>query len=145
MSLRRRMVLLTAAAVAFAVVLSAAAGYVAVDHSLRSRVDRQLKELAGDVKGVASTLAVVRGASQAGGASEGGACGARQSRTGTRGDAAVFTARAEIYKSPGDQTRFALLPSDLAVAPGRPRHISAIHILPAAQCVYIARLDRAGG
>ena len=46
MSLRQRMVLFTAAAVAFAVVLSSAACYLAVRGSLRGRLDNQLKEQA---------------------------------------------------------------------------------------------------
>ena len=43
MSLRRRMVLFTAAAVAFAVVLSSVACYLAVRGSLRGRLDHQLQ------------------------------------------------------------------------------------------------------
>ena len=56
MSLRRRMVVLTAAAVAFAVVLSAVACYVAVRSSMRSRLDHQLQAQASLI-GAASSSA----------------------------------------------------------------------------------------
>ena len=107
MSLRRRMVLLTAAAVAFAVVLSAAAGYVAVDSSLRGRVDRQLKELAGDVRVIARFANIGPGLSLRGALLPKGTLPQLvKAGLGTSGDAAVFTQTGEVYKSPGDTTRF---------------------------------------
>jgi len=143
-SLRRRMVLLTTAAVAFAVVLSAVAGYIAVDDSLRGRVDRQLKELAGVVKGVASFADVgsaraLRGVTPP----KGGPRELVKAGLGTRGDAAVFTTTGQIYKSPGDQTRFTLLRADLAVAAQTaPAHFRNTHIGATPVRLYIAPAGR---
>ena len=114
MSLRRRMVLLSAAAVALAVVLSAFACYIAVQSSLRSRLDHQLKALGG-------TVAVVgRRSPMPGGPGKRFRFPGQlpRARLKAGGDAAVFNATGVIYKSPEDHTTFALTSRDLAVARG---------------------------
>jgi two-component system, OmpR family, sensor histidine kinase MprB len=114
MSLRRRMVLLSAAAVALAVVLSAFACYIAVESSMRNRLDHQLKAFAGTVAAVARHSPT-------------------PDRPGKRfrfpgrlprahleagGDAALFSATGVIHKSPEDHTAFSITTRDLAVARG---------------------------
>lgn len=139
--------MLTAAAVAFAVILSAAAGYVAVDRSLRSRVDSQLKELAAGVKVVATF------ASRAPRRVPGGGVLPRvapaqlvKAGLGTRGDAAVFTAAGAVYKSPGDQTKIALAPSDLAVARGTaPAYFRTTRIAGVDVRLYVAPAGKGRG
>ena len=114
MSLRRRMVLLSAAAVALAVILSAFACYIAVEGSLRNRLDHQLKALA-------STVAVIARRSP-----PPGGPGKRlrvlgqlpRARLEAGGDAAVFSATGVVYKSPEDHTAFPLTARDLEVARG---------------------------
>jgi two-component system sensor histidine kinase MprB len=110
-SLRLRMVLLTAAAVALAVVLSAFACYLAVDSSLHSRVDHQLKSFAGTIAAVAQRAPArdqkpgdLRSA-------------ARIPHPGldTRGDVAIFDSRGVIRSTAQDRTAFHLQARDLAV------------------------------
>jgi two-component system sensor histidine kinase MprB len=108
------MVVLSAAAVALAVVLSAFACYVAVESSMRDRLDRQLKAFAGTVAAVARNPPALsrpqRGFRFAG----------RLPRPGLEagGDAAAFSATGVIYRSPEDHTIFSLTSRDLAVARG---------------------------
>ena len=119
MSLRSRMVALTAAAVAFAVVLSALACYVAVRSSMRGRLDHQLQAQA-------SLIAA---------ASRSGAFPIARPRLRPRltpaevqlprpslqnqGDLALLSASGTLYKRPDDPTRFTVTPHDLAVARGK--------------------------
>src|ERR1019366_4920495 len=114
MSLRRRMVLLSAAAVALAVVLSASACYIAVESSMHNRLDRQLKAFGGTV------AAVARHPPTLGGPRKGFGFPGNLPRPGLEagGDAAAFSATGVGYKSPEDQTAFPLTPRDLAVARG---------------------------
>jgi two-component system sensor histidine kinase MprB len=121
MSLRRRMVLLTAAAVTAAVLLSAFACYLAVQSSLRGRVDRQLRV-------TATGLAEATRASSAKGSRfpplpAGGPAASIVRRIPepslqTRGEIAVFTANGTVYHAPQDHTNFGLTRHDLAVARG---------------------------
>ena len=114
MSLRRRMVLLSAAAVALAVVLSAFACYIAVESSMHNRLDRQLKAFAGTVAAVAHHPPTLSGPRK------GFGFPGRLPRPGLEagGDAAAFSATGVVYKSPEDHTAFPLTPRDLAVARG---------------------------
>lgn len=116
MSLRRRMVLFTAAAVAFAVVLSSAACYLAVSGSLRGRLDRQLEEqasLIASAPGVRSyPLTRPR-------------LGARRQTPRllrpslqNQGALALVSSSGRLYKTPGDTTRFSVTSRDAAVAAG---------------------------
>jgi two-component system, OmpR family, sensor histidine kinase MprB len=115
MSLRHRMVVLSAAAVALAVVLSACACYVAVQSSMRGRLDRQLKTFA------ATAAAVARNAPAHSHPRKGAPFSPRLPRAGleTGGDAALFSATGKIDRSPEDHTVFLLTSHDLAVARGR--------------------------
>jgi two-component system sensor histidine kinase MprB len=108
-------VLLSAAAVALAVVLSAFASYFAVESSLRNRLDGQLKSFANTI------AAVVRHPPPQRRAPRGARFGARLYRGLQAGDAAVFTAAGAIYESPEDHTAFTLTSRDLAVARGAAR------------------------
>jgi two-component system sensor histidine kinase MprB len=114
MSLRCRMVVLSAAAVALAVVLSAFACYVAVESSMRDRLDHQLKAFAGTVAAVARHPPALRRPEK------GFPFQGRLPRAGldAGGDAAAFSATGVIYRSPEDHTAFALTARDLAVARG---------------------------
>jgi two-component system sensor histidine kinase MprB len=114
MSLRRRMVLLSAAAVALAVVLSALACYLAVERSMRNRLDHQLKAFAGTV------AAAARNPPRERPPREGLHFPGRFPRPGLEvsGDAAAFSAAGAIYRSPEDHTAFSLTSRDLAVARG---------------------------
>ena len=114
MSLRRRMVLLSAAAVALAVVLSALACYLAVERSMRNRLDHQLKTFAGAVAAIARNPPVERRPR------EGFRFAGRLPRPSLEagGDAAAFSATGAIYRSPEDHTAFSLTSHDLAVARG---------------------------
>ena len=114
MSFRRRMVLLTAAAVAVSVLLIAAAAYVAVGNDLNDRVNSQLRTLAGTVAVIGRVLpralpgqreppAVPR---------------FPQRGIQTAGDVALITANGQIYRAPYDNATFALTPRDRAVARG---------------------------
>ncbi len=117
MSLRRRMVLLSAAAVALAVVLSALACYIAVESSMHNRLDRQLKAFAGTVAAVAHHPPALVGPRK------GLGFPGHLPRPGLEagGDAAAFSATGVVYKSPEDHTAFPLTPRDLAVARGTAR------------------------
>jgi two-component system sensor histidine kinase MprB len=114
MSLRRRMVLLSAAAVALAVVLSAFACYIAVDSSMRSRLDHQLKAVGGTV------AAVVRHAPTLSGPRKrfGFPGHLSPARVEAGGDTAAFSATGVVDKTPEDHTAFPLTARDLAVARG---------------------------
>jgi two-component system sensor histidine kinase MprB len=109
------MVLLTGAAVAFAVVLSAVAAYLAVDQSLRGRVDHQLKSIAGNVAAFAHL--------PSGDPRPAGVNIRQIPRRGlaSTGDIAVFNAAGKLYRAPEDDTAFPLTARDLAVARGRAR------------------------
>jgi two-component system, OmpR family, sensor histidine kinase MprB len=117
MSFRRRMVLLSAAAVALAVVLSAFACYLAVERSMRDRLDHQLKAFAGTV------AAVARNPPAESHPREGFRFAGRFPRPGLEagGDAAAFSAAGAIYRFPEDHTAFSLTSRDLAVARGTVR------------------------
>lgn len=119
MSLRHRMVMLTAAAVAFAVVLSAVACYVAVRSSMRGRLDHQLQAQASLI-----------GAASRSGAFPIGRPRPRPRLTPTKaqlprpslqnqGDLALISASGTLYKRPDDPTRFTVTAHDLAVAHGK--------------------------
>lgn len=114
MSLRHRMVVLSAAAVALAVVLSACACYIAVQSSMRGRLDRQLKTFA------ATAAAVARNAPAHSHPRKGTRFAPQLPRAGleTGGDAALFSASGTIYRSPEDHTVFPLTSHDLDVARG---------------------------
>ncbi len=116
MSLRRRMVVFTAAAVAFAVVLSAVACYVAVRSSMRGRLDHQLQ-----------AQAALIGAASSSGAFPIGRPRPRltpaevqlpRPSLQNQGDLALLSASGTLYKRPDDPTRFTVTPHDLAVARG---------------------------
>jgi two-component system, OmpR family, sensor histidine kinase MprB len=114
MSLRRRMVLLSAAAVALAVILSAFACYLAVESSMRDRLDHQLKTFGSTVATVSSHAPALAGARK------------RfrppshlpRARLEAGGDAAVFSATGVLFRSAEDHTVFPLTSRDLAVARG---------------------------
>ncbi len=114
MSLRRRMVLMSAAAVALAVILSAFACYIAVESSMRSRLDHQLKAFG------ATVATVARHAPPPGGRRKRFGFPGRlpRARLEAGGDAAVLSATGAIIKSPEDHTAFPLTSRDLAVARG---------------------------
>jgi two-component system, OmpR family, sensor histidine kinase MprB len=114
MSLRRRMVLLSAGAVALAIVISAFACYIAVESNMRSRLDHQLKTLGNTV------AAVARHAPAPGGAHKrfGFPSHLPRARLDAGGDAALFNAAGVIKRSPEDHTAFQLTSRDLAVARG---------------------------
>ena len=114
MSLRRRMVVLSAAAVALAVALSACACYIAVESSMRGRLDHQLKAYAGTV------ALVARHPPTPGPPRTGFRFAGALQRPGLEadGDAALFSATGVIDESPEDHTAFPLTSRDLAVARG---------------------------
>ena len=107
------MVVLSAAAVALAVVLSAFACYVAVESSMRNRLDHQLKASA-------DTAAAVAGHAPAFSARKGLTSSLRLPRPSleARPDVAAFSAAGVIYKRPEDRSTFRLTSRDLAVARG---------------------------
>jgi two-component system sensor histidine kinase MprB len=114
------MVLLTAAAVALAVVLSAAACYLAVESSVRGRLDRQLQTFA---QGVATGVRYTSAASLRSGPPGKPGMQGRQAKVprpslGDQGDAAVFNSVGALQRSPEDRTTFVLTRRDLAVARG---------------------------
>jgi two-component system sensor histidine kinase MprB len=114
MSLRHRMVVLSAAAVALAVVISACACYIAVQSSMRGRLDRQLKSFA------TTAAAIARSAPAHSHPRKGARFAPRLPRAGLErgGDAALFSATGTIYRSPEDHTVFSLTSHDLNVARG---------------------------
>jgi two-component system sensor histidine kinase MprB len=119
MSLRRRMVLLTAAAVAFAVVLSAVACFLAVRSSMRGRLDHQLQAQASLIAAASSTntFPIRRPRPDLNSADF------RFPRPSLQNEAdlAVLSASATVHQRPGDPTRFAVVGHDLAVARGQAR------------------------
>jgi two-component system sensor histidine kinase MprB len=140
MTLRRRMVLLTGAAVAFAVFLSAIAAYLAVDQSLRGRVDHQLKV-------IAESAAVFSRPPPA---------GARPARVNVRsiprrglastGDVAIFNSSGTLYRAPEDRTVFPLSARDLAVARGQsPAYFREAHVGGLAIRIYVSSAGKGRG
>jgi len=117
MSLRRRMVMLTAAAVALAVVLSALACYLAVQSSLRSRLDHQLQTQAALI--AAASSGVGGYPIHRPGAAPAPFVHLPQPSLQTQGDLAILTASGALHERPGDHTRFEVSAHDLAVARGR--------------------------
>jgi two-component system sensor histidine kinase MprB len=114
MSLRRRMVLLSAAAVALAVALSAFACYIAVESNMRNRLDHQLKASGGTVAAIARhapTFSDSRKRFVFPGHLP-------RARLEAGGDAAEFSAAGVLYKSSEDHTAFSLTSRDIAVARG---------------------------
>jgi two-component system sensor histidine kinase MprB len=114
MSLRRRMVLMSAAAVALAIILSAIACYIAVETSLRDRLDHQLSAFGDSV----ATVALHASPRQRTRKHFNLPGHLPRARLEAGGDAAVFSDTGVIYKSPEDHTAFALTARDLAVARG---------------------------
>jgi two-component system sensor histidine kinase MprB len=139
MSLRRRMVVLTALAVALAVLLSAIAAFLAVKGNLESRVDHQLRSMAG-------TIAAFSHRPLRGNGPPPNFDVRRIPRPGLRstGEAAVFDATGRIYRSPGDSTDFRLTAHDLSVARGtasayfRDTHVGSLPVR-----AYVARVGQA--
>ena len=117
MSLRRRMVVFTAAAVAFAVVLSAVACYVAVRSSMRGRLDHQLQAQAALIGAASSSGAFPIGARPRPRLTPAEVQLPRPSLQ-NQGDLALLSASGTLYKRPDDPTRFTVTPHDLAVARG---------------------------
>ena len=113
------MVLFTAAAVALAVVLSALACYVAVERSLRSRLDHQLQAQTALIVAAAQAHSRLPRASRPGDASAPPIVQLPQPSLRTQGDIEVVSASGAILRRPGDRTRLKLVARDLAVASGR--------------------------
>ncbi len=121
MNFRRRIVLLSAAAVALAVLLSAIVCYLAVDRSLRGRVNHQLTVTASSLAAI--TTATVGTDHRPPLPVRGGAPARIISRIAgpslqTTGEAAVFSDKGTIYGTPEDHASFHLTSLDLAVARG---------------------------
>ena len=116
MSLRSRIVVFTAAAVALAIALSAVACYLAVRSSIRGRLDDQLRGQA------ALIVAAPRGASplrRPRFSAPATALRLPQPSLQTRGDLALLSASGTVHTRPGDRTHFTVTPHDIAVAGGR--------------------------
>lgn len=115
MSLRRRMIVFTAAAVALAVALSAVACYLAVRSSLRGRLDDQLR----------AQVSLIQAGSRVNPPIDrprfGGLRALRlpQPSLQERGDVALLSASGSLHTRPGDSTHFTVTPHDIAVARGR--------------------------
>ncbi len=118
MSLRGRMVLFTAAAVALAVVLSATACYLAVQSSMRARVDHQLQTQAALIVGGASAKGYPPIHRPQSGAIP-LPVHLPQPSLQAEGDLALLSESGAVYQRPGDRTRFAVTAHDLAVARGQ--------------------------
>jgi two-component system sensor histidine kinase MprB len=115
MSLRRRMVVFTAAAAGFVVVLSAIACYLAVRSNMRDRLDAQLRNQAALVSHApAARFDRPRGSFRF-------APRAKLPRPSlqNQGDIALLSASGTVSKRPDDPTRFAVTPTALAVARGK--------------------------
>jgi len=128
------MVVLSAAAVALAVVLSAFACYVAVESSMRNRLDHQLKASAD------SAAAVARKAPSINGARKGFTFARRLPRPSLEAgpDVAAFSAAGAIYKPVEDRSAFRLTPGDLDVASGTaPASYSNGRVGSAAVRIYV--------
>lgn len=130
MSLRARMVLFTAAAVALAVVLSAIACYVAVERSMRARLDHQLQTqaaLSAVASGAHGYPIHHPGSGPVPFPVHAGACSTcskaavhlPQPSLQTQGDLALLSASGALYKRPGDHTHFTVTAHDRAVARGQ--------------------------
>lgn len=123
MSLRRRMVVFTAAAVALAVLLSAIACYLAVQSSMRARIDHQLQTQAALIVAAASSARSYPIHSppihnpRPGSASL--PVHLPQPSLQTQGDLALLSESGALYQRPGDRTRFTVTAHDLAVARGQ--------------------------
>ena len=113
------MVVLTAAAVALAVVLSAVAGYLAVQRSLRSRLDHQLQAQTTLIVAAAKARTRLPRATRGGPASAPPAVRLPQPSLKAQGDVELLSASGAILRRPGDRTRLKVLARDLAVARGR--------------------------
>jgi two-component system sensor histidine kinase MprB len=114
------MVSLTAAAVAAAVLISAFACYLAVQSSLRGRLNRQLQTAATSLAAVLGTNPNRSGLTLPGDSGLPASIlrripGPSLQRTG---ELAIFSADGTVYSSPQDHTRFRLTARDLAVAEG---------------------------
>ena len=118
MSLRRRMVVFTAAAVAFAVVLSAVACYVAVRSSMRGRLDHQLQAQAALIGAASSSGAFPIGRPRPRPRLTPAEVQLPRPSLQNQGDLALLSASGTLYKRPDDPTRFTVTPHDLAVARG---------------------------
>lgn len=119
MSLRRRMVVFTAAAVAFAVVLSAVACYVAVRSSMRGRLDHQLQAQAALIGAASSSGAFPIGRPRPRPRLTPAEVQLPRPSLQNQGDLALLSASGTLYKRPDDPTRFTVTPHDLAVARGK--------------------------
>ncbi len=139
MSLRRRMVLLTAAAVAFAVVLSSVACYLAVRSSMRDRLDHQLRAQASLIAAASSSGDLpIRQPSLRPRLTPGAVQFPRVSLQ-NQGDLALLLASGRLYKRPDDQTRFTVTPHDIAVARGQAKaYFRDGHVGGTAIRVYVA-------
>lgn len=118
MSLRRRMVVFTAAAVAFAVVLSAVACYVAVRSSMRGRLDHQLQAQAALIGAASSSGAFPIGRPRPRPRLTPAEVQLPRPSLQNQGDLALLSASGTLNKRPDDPTRFTVTPHDLAVARG---------------------------
>jgi len=135
MSLRRRMVVFTAAAAGFVVALSAVACYLAVRSNMRGRLDSQLRAQAALVSHApAARFGRPRGSFRF-------APRARLPRPSlqNQGDIALLSATGRVSKRPNDPTRFAVTARALAVARGqaKPSFYDA-HIGSTPVRVYVA-------
>ncbi len=116
MSLRRRMIVFTTAAVALAVVLSAIACYLAVRSSLRGRLDHQLRGQASLIEATSRATPPIhrpffRGAPTA--------LRLPQPSLQAQGDLALLSASGVVRTRPGDDTHFTVTAHDIAVARGQ--------------------------
>jgi two-component system sensor histidine kinase MprB len=112
------MVLLTAAAVALAVVLSALACYLAVQRSLRSRLDHQLQAQTALIVAAARARTHLPRASGTDPTSVPPIVRLPQPSLNTQGDSEILSASGAILRRPGDRTTLKLVAHDLAVARG---------------------------
>jgi two-component system sensor histidine kinase MprB len=112
------MVVLTGAAVALAVVLSALACYLAVQRSLRSRLDHQLQAQTALIVAAAQAHTRLPRAPRTGPASAPPIVRLPQPSLQTQGDIELLSASGAILRRPGDRTTLKLVARDLAVARG---------------------------
>jgi two-component system sensor histidine kinase MprB len=115
------MVVLTAAAVAFAVVLSAVACYLAVRSSMRDRLDHGLQAQASVIAAASRNGAIPAlrpGPGPRRNFAPGDAQLPRRSLQ-NQGDLALLSADGILYKRPEDPARFTVTAHDLAVARGK--------------------------
>jgi len=112
------MVVFTAAAVAFAVVLSAVACYVAVRSSMRGRLDHQLQAQAALIGAASSSGAFPIGRPHPRPRLTPAEVQLPRPSLQNQGDLALLSASGTLYKRPDDPTRFTVTPHDLAVARG---------------------------